>query len=123
MRNDLDHISVGELAIRRDEILEALGERAKVSPGINQHTKKEVGAESAPTLKTTKDIAKEIGVTERVLQQNKQLARSLTPEVKETVRKHDLPKTEALLRLFSSLPNPPEIGPLEALCGLLLRVL
>ena len=78
-------------AIRRDEVLEALGLRAKV--GDNQFKGGEI---NSPPLKTTTAIAKEIGISERVLQQNKQLARSLTPEVKETVRKHDIPKTDAL---------------------------
>jgi ParB family chromosome partitioning protein len=91
IRNDLDLITIGELAIRRDEILEGLGVRAKVGQGRPS----ENGELNSP-LKTTADIAKEIGVTERVLQQNKQLARNLTPEVKEIVRDHDIPKTDAL---------------------------
>ena len=53
IRNDLDPISIGELAIRRDEILDALGLRAKRGgTGANQH--KSRGAESAP-LRTTTD--------------------------------------------------------------------
>ena len=91
IRNDLDAISVGELALRRDDILEALGVRAKVGQGRPSKN----GAESAP-LKTTKDIAKEIGVSERALQVNKQLARDLVPEAKEVIRKEDIPKTVAL---------------------------
>jgi len=46
---------------RRDEILKALGLRAKPSPGTNQYTK-EVSELSSPS-KTTEDIAKEIGIS------------------------------------------------------------
>ena len=95
IRNELDPISIGDLAIRRDEILEELGERATVSNKGNTGKYQVTGAESAP-VKTTADIAKEIGVSERVLQENKQLARNLTDEVKKAVRKHDIPKTDAL---------------------------
>jgi len=91
IRNDLDAISMGEKAIRRDEILEALGLRARI--GDNQHTGG--GAESAPP-KTTANIAKEAGVSERVLQENKQLARDLVPEAKEAYWKKVIPKSAAL---------------------------
>ena len=91
IRNDLDAISIGELAIRRDEILEALGLRAKAGQGRPSKN----GAISAP-LKTTADIAKEAGVSERSLQENKQLARDLVPEAKEAVREKAIPKTAAL---------------------------
>ncbi len=95
VRNDLDPISVGELAIKRDEILEALGMRAKpYGNGSNRHKSK--SADSAPLLKTTASIAKEIGVGERSLQVNKQLARDLIPEAKEVVRTSDVTKRDAL---------------------------
>jgi len=91
IRNDLDYISVGEMANRRNEILEALGLRAKV--GDNQHTGG--GAESA-LPKTTAKIAKEAGVSERVLQENMQLARELVPEAKKLCREKAIPKSKAL---------------------------
>ncbi len=95
IRNDLDAISIGELAIRRDDILGKLGVRADPhGNGSNQHTSK--GADSAPLLKTTADIAHEIGVSKRVLQENKQLARDLVPEAKQVIRSTEMSKTEAL---------------------------
>jgi len=57
IRSELDPISVGELAIKRDEILEALGLRA--TSGTNLKNSR-TGADSAP-VKTTADIAKEVG--------------------------------------------------------------
>ena len=91
IRNELDAISIGELAIRRDEILESLGLRAEVGQGRPPKN----SAESAP-LKTTETIANEIGMSKRSLQVNKQLARDLIPEAKEVVRKADVPKKDAL---------------------------
>lgn len=90
VRHNLDPIQMGELANRRDEILDALGLRA------NQSNKgKSTGAETAP-VKTTADIAKEIGTTERVLQENKQLARNLVQEAKRAVQEKEIPKKDAL---------------------------
>jgi ParB family chromosome partitioning protein len=91
IRNDLDAISIGELAIRQDEILDALGLRAKVGQGRPAKN----GAAPA-RLKTTADIAKESGISERTLQENKQLAKNLVPEAKEAVRQKALPKSAAL---------------------------
>ena len=91
IRNDLDPIGIGEQAIERDKILEEMGKRAK--SGDNRFSERD--AESAP-LKTTADIANEIGLSKRVLQENKQLARTLTDRAKEAVRKIDAPKRDAL---------------------------
>lgn len=79
----------GELAIRRDEILEALGLRAK--SGTNRKNLA-TGETISPVPKTTADIAKEMGVGERTLQHNKQLARDLVPEAKEAVREKQISK-------------------------------
>ena len=93
IRNDItDPITIGELANRRDEILEKKGLRAKV--GDNRHTKAR-GAGAAP-LKTTADFAKDIGISVRTLQENKQLARNLVQEAKDTIRKEELTKDTAL---------------------------
>ena len=104
MRNELDDITVGELAIRRDEILEALGLRARVGQGRPQkngagdaplNTDEKNGAGTVP-LRTTADIAKEVGMSERTLQENKQLAKNLIPEVKEARREKRITKDTAL---------------------------
>ena len=92
IRNDLDAISIGELALRRDDILEALGLRAKV--GDNQHNR--TGSAKSALPKTTESIANEIGISKRVLQENKQLAKNLVPEAKQAIRVTELTKTDAL---------------------------
>ena len=90
IRTDLDDISMGEQAIRRDEILEQLGLRA------NQSNKGKSTGESDSPVKTTADFAKDIGTGERTLQQNMQLARDLEPVAKEAVRKIGAKKGDAL---------------------------
>ena len=105
IRNELDPISIGELAIKRDEILESLGSRALSGQG--RPSKK--GAPGAP-LKTTTTIAKEIGISERSLLENKQLARDLIPEVKEVVRKGNVPKKDALKLARMSKDRQTEIA-------------
>ena len=92
IRNELDPISIGELAIKRDEILESLGQRA--ISGENQHSVR--GGETVSPPKTTEAIAKEIGIGKRTLQHNKQLARDLVPEAKEVVRFSEITKRDAL---------------------------
>jgi ParB family chromosome partitioning protein len=95
IRSELDDIAIGKFANRRDEILKELGLRRKVGgDGGNQHKKS--NGESDSPLQTTADIARQMGVSERTLQQNKQLARDLVPEAQDAVREKALPKSAAL---------------------------
>jgi ParB family chromosome partitioning protein len=126
MRNELHYIERGELAIRRDEILEMKGLRARI--GDNQHSKWG-GAESSPpptpeipddddpesprwkmswhdwkyrqdakikAKQTTADIAKSMGVSERTLQVEKQIAKNLIPEAKQAAKEKRITKDAAL---------------------------
>ena len=92
IRNELDIISIGELALRRDEILKELGLRTGSGTNLKNGG---TGAPGAP-VKTTADIAHEIGVSKRALQENKQLAKNLVPEAKAVVRKAEMTKKDAL---------------------------
>ena len=91
VRHELHFIDMGELAIRRDEILEQLGERAKVGQG--RPSKNSAGS---ALLKTTAVLAGEMGMKKRTLQQLKQLVSALIPEAKDIIRKMDITKTDAL---------------------------
>jgi ParB family chromosome partitioning protein len=77
IRSELDYITRGDLSVERDEILERLGLRAK--RGDNQFGG---GAENSPPppVKTTAELAKEAGVSERTLQVEKQISKALSPE-------------------------------------------
>ena len=92
IRRELHYIDIGELAIRRDEILDALGMRAK--GGENQFTRR--GGESGAPPQTTESMAAEMGIKERTLQEYKQLARDLIPESKEAAKKGLITKKDAL---------------------------
>jgi ParB family transcriptional regulator, chromosome partitioning protein len=91
MRNELHYIDRGQAFKRRDELLTEAGLRAK--RGDNRFTDRP--AECAP-LKTTKSMASEIGISERALQVEKQIARDILPEAQEAIKAADLPKTDAL---------------------------
>ncbi len=83
MRNELTVLEQGEHLLRRSEILEALGERARVGWNGNQYT--EVGGDTVSPPKTTAVIAGEIGLGERSAQRRLQIARDLDDEVKEAI--------------------------------------
>jgi len=78
IRNELSILEQGEQILQRDEILSAMNLRAK--PYRNKK-----GAPSA-SLKTNDSIAAEIGIAKRTLQERKQIARDIIPEVKEKLR-------------------------------------
>ncbi len=94
IRSELDALERAELWLERDQILERLGLRAK--PGDNQYKHK--GSEIiSPPSKTTLELAKEAGYTERTFQQGKQIAKSIVPEVKEVIRGTPIAKSPTAL--------------------------
>ncbi len=86
LRAELTFLQQGEHLARRSEILEVLGERARVGsqPG-NQKAAKNKGADSAPLFQTTTDLAAEAGISKRSAQERLQVARNLSPDVKEAI--------------------------------------
>lgn len=66
---------------RRDELLEKAGMRAK--RGDNQFTR---GSEIISPPQTTESIAKDMGVTARTVQQEKQIASNILPEVQDAIK-------------------------------------
>lgn len=93
IRNELHYIERGEHLEKRDEILRELGLRAK--SGTNLKNLKTTGELNSP-VKTTALIAKEAGISERVAQQEKQIAKSLTPTTKEKAIKCNITKQDAI---------------------------
>ncbi|MBF2000626.1 MAG: ParB N-terminal domain-containing protein [Synechococcales cyanobacterium C42_A2020_086] len=97
IRNELEALERAELWLERDQILERMGLRAKA--GDNQYTQRG-GEMNSPPLKTTLELAKEIGYTERTFQQGKQIASQIAPKVKEAIRGTPVAKSpSALLRV------------------------
>jgi ParB-like chromosome segregation protein Spo0J len=90
-RNELHYLDRGNAIKRRDELLTEAGLMSK--RGDNRFTDR--CAESAH-LKTKQDVADEIGISRRVLFEEKQIATNILPEVQEAIKAADLPKTDAL---------------------------
>jgi ParB family transcriptional regulator, chromosome partitioning protein len=83
IRSELDVLERAELWLERDQILEQMGLRAR--PGDNQYTHK-ANEMISPPVKTTLELAKEVGYNERTFQQGKQIAKSIVPELKEAIK-------------------------------------
>jgi len=97
MRNDLTVLEQGEHLARRQELVGfkqgdnrfTIGRRATVAP-----------------LKTTLEIAKESGLSERSAQQRMQVARNIVPEVKDAIRDTEIANsTTQLLELARLSPE------------------
>jgi ParB family transcriptional regulator, chromosome partitioning protein len=108
IRNELEALERSELWLERDLILERMGLRAKA--GDNQYTRKRKGGEtvSAP-IKTTLELARETGYTDRTFQQGKQIARDITPEVKAKIKGTPIAKSPtALLKIARAGKQEPK---------------
>ncbi len=95
IRNELEALERSELWLERDQILDRMGLRAKA--GDNQFTRKKGSETNSPPLKTTIELAQEIGYTERTFQQGKQIARDIAPEVKAAIRGTSVAKSPQTL--------------------------
>lgn len=90
IRNELEPLERNELWLEREQILQHMGLRAKA--GDNQYTLKG-GAMVAPPAKTTREMAKKAGFSERTLQQGLQIAKAIHPEVKQIIKETPLAKS------------------------------
>lgn len=106
IRREIDIIERGELLAERDEILANLGLRTKL--GTNQYTGRGRGSATVadPKTKTSAELAQEAGISERTLYASKQIASTLTPEVKQAVRDAGLAhNTRDLIRIAQAGNN------------------
>lgn len=95
IRSELETLERAELWLEREKILEKRGLRAKA--GDNQHHRQ--GSVFQP-IKTTEQLAKEIGYTKRTYQYGKQIASKILPEVKQAIQGTEIAKkTTALLEI------------------------
>ena len=95
VRSELDHLERGQLFRERDRILERLGLRAKA--GDNQHSRGGGEIISPPQLKTTADLAREQGYSERSMQLEKQIARDIAPKIQAMIEGTPLAKNKTKL--------------------------
>ena len=92
IRNELHYTERGDLLLERKQIYESLHPETKHGATGNKGGK----IVESDTLSFSTDVAKKTGVSKRTIEREVLIAESLPPEVKETVRKHDIPKTDAL---------------------------
>jgi ParB family transcriptional regulator, chromosome partitioning protein len=112
IRNELKPLERSQLWLEREQLLENLGLRAKA--GDNQYTRNgrssyshsssnngdggsDGGEMVAPPPKTTQELAKEVGYSERTFQLGKQIAKDITPAIQELIR--DTPIAESTTEL------------------------
>ena len=100
IRADLSVLERGEHLRRRNEIIVEKGMRRDVG------RYPESNGETVSPLKTTSDIAREIGLSERSAQQGMQIARDIPPDVRDAIRDTDLAdSTTQLLKLARMEPD------------------
>lgn len=112
IRNELEALERSELWLERDQILERMGLRAKA--GDNQYTRKRRGGETvSPPIRTTLELAKEAGYTDRTFQQGKQIARDITPEVKAKIKGTPIAKSPTALLKIARAGKPAQKAMVE----------
>jgi ParB family chromosome partitioning protein len=94
IRNELEALDRAEMWLERDQILERLGLRAKRGDNQFSHKGREIG--SLP-VKTTLELAREVGYTERTFQHGKQIAKNIAPEVKDLIKGTPIAKSPSVL--------------------------
>jgi N6-adenosine-specific RNA methylase IME4/ParB-like chromosome segregation protein Spo0J len=103
IRNELSTLQQGEWLNRRDEVLKELGMRQ--TAGGDRKSEKYQGEDSSLCLRTTAAIAADMGMSERIAQQRKQIARDIVQDVKEQIYGTALEeRTTDLLKLSRMQP-------------------
>jgi len=92
IRKELHYLDHSKLLAERKEIYEGLHPETKLGATGNKGGK----IVESDTMSFSRDTAKKTGVSSRTVERELQLADTLAPEVEEIIRKHDIPKTDAL---------------------------
>jgi len=97
-RNELTILQQGEYLQRRDEIIK--------EKGLRKPSHRPEKGETVSPLRTTEEVAAEIGVSERGAQQRTQIARDIAPDVKEQIYDSEISNsTTQLLTLARMEPE------------------
>jgi len=122
-RRGISTLEQGELIVRRTELLDELGLRAHVGQGrppavikgripASISTWYEGNGEPQNTLitgrKTTKELAAEYGISERVFQQRAQIVRHIPKDVRDTIRTTALADCRNELLRLAQIQSPEE---------------
>ena len=122
-RRGITVLEQGELIVRRTELITELGLRAHIGQG---RPPKAIKSTSPPDLsisygengepqfaltstrKTTKELALEHGISERVFQQRAQIIRNIPKDLRDTIRPTALADCRNELLRLAHIPNPDE---------------
>ena len=114
IRREPDCIAQGELLNKRKEIYETLNPETKVgisqANGMNYTVGNNVSAPGALTSKSfVRDTAEKTGISKRTIEENLQLARDLTPKVKQVIHNaSEKVKKKDMLKLSRLAPKQQE---------------
>jgi ParB-like chromosome segregation protein Spo0J len=98
IRADLTSLEQAEYLAEHNKLLIELGQRAPVGKPVS--AKNDNARSSAPKQKTTKEIAKEMGMAERTLQEKIQIASDIDQSARDKLRGTDIADNKSeLLRL------------------------
>lgn len=95
-RSDPTYLERGNMMLRRKEIWESLHPESKVGGDKKSPVYKAKKSEGKLPESFAKDTARKIGLTERSVHQEMQIARVLSPQVQEKAKEISLPKSDAL---------------------------
>lgn len=95
VRRDFDCVDEGEQLARRKEIYEMLHPETRRGKRNGQTSKTDTGS-VLETKSFAQDTAEKIGVTPRTVERKVQIAKNLTPEAKEIVKRNDIGFKNAL---------------------------
>jgi N6-adenosine-specific RNA methylase IME4 len=94
IRNELHYTERGDLLLDRKRIYEDLHPETKREATLKQNRSVIITERDIPSF--VKDTSSKTGVSENTVEKEIQIAKKLGSDIKETVRKHDIPKTDAL---------------------------
>jgi len=105
IRNELTELQTSQWIRRREELIDKLGQRAPCGRRSQAPAEGDGKGEIVSPLRTTADLAAEIGLSERSYQQRKQIAAGLAPDVAEAIADTPLADSVTQLLELSRLPQ------------------
>lgn len=104
MRSDLSVLERGEHLARRKDVYEELHPETKQGMRNGQTSKAEIISVLEP-LSFASDTASKVGLTDRTIRQEVQIAKDIAPDVKEKIRNTELADTKTQLLALAQKPH------------------
>lgn len=111
MRNELSVLEQAEHIADRERLLEEKGLRA--DSGTNQKNATNGTGVTVTPVKTTKDLASDIGLSENSYQKRKQIAANIPEAVKDEIRNTDIANSTTQLLELARMPEVEQLQVIE----------